>query len=146
MTLSVSHREALLVKPVLRVLAVDDSAFARKTIRQMLSSCPFIEVVGSAADGGTSAVHRSSSALRNWGSTATIHPSACHRIRQQGRTRNRACWDTTCRRLGARDKAAARLAPACYDRFAAHPCSKTGGWHREDCVAVWVFCRLAMLQ
>jgi two-component system chemotaxis response regulator CheB len=34
-----------------RVLVVDDSAFARKTIRQILSRSPFIEVVGIAGDG-----------------------------------------------------------------------------------------------
>jgi two-component system chemotaxis response regulator CheB len=36
---------------VLRVLAVDDSAYVRKVIRQMLSRSPFIEVVGTARDG-----------------------------------------------------------------------------------------------
>jgi hypothetical protein len=25
-----------------------------------------------------------------------------------------------------------------------HPCSKTGGWHREDCAAVSAFYRSAM--
>jgi two-component system, chemotaxis family, protein-glutamate methylesterase/glutaminase len=36
---------------VIRVLVVDDSAFVRKTRRQMLSRSPFIEVVGAARDG-----------------------------------------------------------------------------------------------
>jgi two-component system chemotaxis response regulator CheB len=35
---------------VLRVLVVDDSAYVRKVIKQMLSRSPFIEVVGSARD------------------------------------------------------------------------------------------------
>jgi two-component system chemotaxis response regulator CheB len=39
------------VSSVIRVLIVDDSAFVRKTIRQMLSRSPFIEVVGIAGDG-----------------------------------------------------------------------------------------------
>jgi len=36
---------------VLRVLVVDDSAYVRKAIKQMLSRSPFIEVVGIARDG-----------------------------------------------------------------------------------------------
>lgn len=36
---------------VLRVLVVDDSAYVRKVMKQMLSRSPFIEVVGSARDG-----------------------------------------------------------------------------------------------
>src|SRR6186997_3351772 len=36
---------------ILRVLIVDDSAYVRKVIRQMLSRSPFIEVVGAARDG-----------------------------------------------------------------------------------------------
>jgi two-component system chemotaxis response regulator CheB len=36
---------------VLRVLVVDDSAYVRKVVRQMLSRSPFIEVVGAARDG-----------------------------------------------------------------------------------------------
>lgn len=36
---------------VVRVLIVDDSAFIRKVVRQMLSRSPFIEVVGVARDG-----------------------------------------------------------------------------------------------
>jgi two-component system chemotaxis response regulator CheB len=36
---------------VVRVLIVDDSAFVRKVVRQMLSRSPFIEVVGAARDG-----------------------------------------------------------------------------------------------
>ncbi|MGV3486806.1 MAG: protein-glutamate methylesterase/protein-glutamine glutaminase [Planctomycetaceae bacterium] len=37
---------------VIRVLVVDDSAFVRKIMRQMLTRSPFIEVVGTARDGG----------------------------------------------------------------------------------------------
>ncbi|MDB4874959.1 MAG: Chemotaxis response regulator protein-glutamate methylesterase [Gemmatimonadetes bacterium] len=37
---------------LIRVLVVDDSAFVRKIVTQMLSRSPFIEVVGSARDGG----------------------------------------------------------------------------------------------
>ena len=36
---------------VIRVLVVDDSAFVRKVVAQMLSRSPFIEVVGTARDG-----------------------------------------------------------------------------------------------
>jgi two-component system chemotaxis response regulator CheB len=36
---------------VVRVLVVDDSAFVRKTVREMLSRNPYIEVVGAARDG-----------------------------------------------------------------------------------------------
>ena len=36
---------------ILRVLVVDDSAYVRKVIRQMLSRSPFIDVVGTARDG-----------------------------------------------------------------------------------------------
>jgi two-component system chemotaxis response regulator CheB len=36
---------------LVRVLIVDDSAYVRKVIRQMLSRSPFIEVVGAARDG-----------------------------------------------------------------------------------------------
>src|SRR5688572_7044561 len=36
---------------VLRVLVVDDSAYVRKVLREMLSRSPFIEVVGAARDG-----------------------------------------------------------------------------------------------
>jgi two-component system, chemotaxis family, protein-glutamate methylesterase/glutaminase len=38
------------MKQVLRVLVVDDSAYVRKVIKQMLSRSPFIEVIGSARD------------------------------------------------------------------------------------------------
>src|SRR5689334_18601624 len=38
------------MKQVLRVLVVDDSAYVRKVIKQMLSRSPFIEVVGTAHD------------------------------------------------------------------------------------------------
>lgn len=36
---------------LIRVLVVDDSAFARKVIREMLSRSPYVEVVGTARDG-----------------------------------------------------------------------------------------------
>jgi two-component system chemotaxis response regulator CheB len=36
---------------LIRVLVVDDSAFVRKVVKQMLSRSPFIEVVGTARDG-----------------------------------------------------------------------------------------------
>ena len=36
---------------LIRVLVVDDSAFVRKVVKEMLSHSPFIEVVGTARDG-----------------------------------------------------------------------------------------------
>lgn len=36
---------------IIRVLVVDDSAFVRKVVKEMLSRSPFIEVVGTARDG-----------------------------------------------------------------------------------------------
>ncbi len=36
---------------LIRTLIVDDSAFVRKVVREMLSRSPFIEVVGTARDG-----------------------------------------------------------------------------------------------
>jgi two-component system chemotaxis response regulator CheB len=39
------------VKHILRVLVIDDSAYVRKTIKQILSRSPFIEVIGIAGDG-----------------------------------------------------------------------------------------------
>jgi len=36
---------------IVRVLIVDDSAYVRKVVRQMLSRSPFIEIVGTARDG-----------------------------------------------------------------------------------------------
>ncbi|HMV83807.1 MAG TPA: chemotaxis response regulator protein-glutamate methylesterase [Blastocatellia bacterium] len=36
---------------IIKVLVVDDSAYVRKVVRQMLSRSPFIEVVGAARDG-----------------------------------------------------------------------------------------------
>jgi len=39
------------VDKVLKVLVVDDSAYVRKVIKQMLTRSPFIEVVGAARDG-----------------------------------------------------------------------------------------------
>ncbi len=39
------------MNPIVRVLVVDDSAYVRKAVRQMLSRSPFIDVVGAARDG-----------------------------------------------------------------------------------------------
>ena len=39
------------MKNLVRVLVVDDSAFARKVLRDVLSTSPFIDVVGTARDG-----------------------------------------------------------------------------------------------
>ena len=39
------------MKPAIKVLIVDDSAFARKVLREVLALCPDIEVVGTARDG-----------------------------------------------------------------------------------------------
>jgi two-component system, chemotaxis family, protein-glutamate methylesterase/glutaminase len=39
------------VNQVIRTLVVDDSAFVRKSVREMLSRSPYIEVVGAARDG-----------------------------------------------------------------------------------------------
>jgi len=39
------------VSQVIRTLIVDDSAFVRKTVREMLSRSPYIEIVGVARDG-----------------------------------------------------------------------------------------------
>src|SRR4051794_29402147 len=36
---------------VIRTLIVDDSAFVRKAVREMLSRSPYVEVVGAARDG-----------------------------------------------------------------------------------------------
>jgi len=36
---------------IVRVVVVDDSAYVRKVVRQMLLRSPFIEVVGAARDG-----------------------------------------------------------------------------------------------
>ena len=36
---------------IIRILVVDDSAFARKVVREMLATSPLVEVVGSARDG-----------------------------------------------------------------------------------------------
>ena len=36
---------------IVRILIVDDSAYVRKVIRQMLSRSPFFEIVGAARDG-----------------------------------------------------------------------------------------------
>src|SRR6185295_3298953 len=36
---------------VLRVLVIDDSAYVRKVVREILSRSPFLEVVGTARDG-----------------------------------------------------------------------------------------------
>src|SRR4051812_39186695 len=40
-----------MVNPLVRVLIVDDSAYVRKVVTQMLSRSPFIDVVGTARDG-----------------------------------------------------------------------------------------------
>src|SRR3954469_12486947 len=37
---------------IVRVLVVDDSAYVRKVVTQMLGRSPFIEVIGTARDGG----------------------------------------------------------------------------------------------
>ena len=37
--------------PIIRTLIVDDSAFVRKVVREILSRSPFVEVVGMARDG-----------------------------------------------------------------------------------------------
>ncbi len=39
------------MKRIVRVLVVDDSAYVRKVVKQMLSRSPFIEVVGTSRDG-----------------------------------------------------------------------------------------------
>lgn len=39
------------MEQVIKVLVVDDSAYVRKVVKQMLSRSPFIEVVGTATDG-----------------------------------------------------------------------------------------------
>lgn len=39
------------MEKIVRVLVVDDSAYVRKVVKQMLSRSPFIEVVGTARDG-----------------------------------------------------------------------------------------------
>jgi two-component system chemotaxis response regulator CheB len=39
------------VDPVIRVLVVDDSAYVRKVVKQILSRSPFLDVVGTARDG-----------------------------------------------------------------------------------------------
>ncbi len=39
------------MKQIIRTLIVDDSAFVRKVVREMLSRSPYIEVVGAARDG-----------------------------------------------------------------------------------------------
>lgn len=39
------------MNPLIRTLIVDDSAFVRKVVREMLSRSPFIDVVGAARDG-----------------------------------------------------------------------------------------------
>ena len=36
---------------IIRILIIDDSAFARKVVRELLATAPLIEVVGSARDG-----------------------------------------------------------------------------------------------
>lgn len=46
-----SRAAAVRVPSIVRVLIVDDSAYVRKMMAQMLSRSPFVEVVGSARDG-----------------------------------------------------------------------------------------------
>ena len=41
----------MLYAQLIRILIVDDSAFARKVVRELLATAPSIEVVGSARDG-----------------------------------------------------------------------------------------------
>ncbi len=52
---------------VIRVLVVDDSAYVRKVVKQMLLRSPFIEVVGAARDGeeAVELVEATRSTLRN---------------------------------------------------------------------------------
>ena len=46
-----ASEEEGVVDQVVRVLVVDDSAYVRKVVKQMLSRSPFVEVVGAARDG-----------------------------------------------------------------------------------------------
>ena len=39
------------MEKVIRVVIVDDSAYVRKVVKEMLSRSPFLEVVGTARDG-----------------------------------------------------------------------------------------------
>lgn len=48
---SVTPFNAVRASQVIRALIVDDSAFVRKSVREMLSRSPYIEVVGAARDG-----------------------------------------------------------------------------------------------
>lgn len=48
---AVFHTEKIKVPQFIRAVVVDDSAFVRKVVREMLSRSPFIEVVGTARDG-----------------------------------------------------------------------------------------------
>lgn len=41
----------IMAKQIIRALVVDDSAYTRKAVREMLSRSPYIEVVGAARDG-----------------------------------------------------------------------------------------------
>ena len=43
--------ESMSSPQVMRVLVVDDSAYVRKVVTQMLARSPFLEVVGMARDG-----------------------------------------------------------------------------------------------
>jgi two-component system chemotaxis response regulator CheB len=45
------HNRKVLMPEIVRVLVVDDSAYVRKVVSQMLERSPFIEVVGIARDG-----------------------------------------------------------------------------------------------
>ena len=44
-------REVRKMSQVKRVLVIDDSAYVRKVVTQILSRSPFLEVVGTARDG-----------------------------------------------------------------------------------------------
>ena len=48
---NVKRKELMANTSVTRVLVVDDSAYVRKVVTQMLSRSPFIDVVGAARDG-----------------------------------------------------------------------------------------------
>jgi two-component system, chemotaxis family, protein-glutamate methylesterase/glutaminase len=50
-TTPIAARETILVTNIIRVLVVDDSAYVRKVIGEMLKRSPYMEVVGTARDG-----------------------------------------------------------------------------------------------
>jgi two-component system, chemotaxis family, protein-glutamate methylesterase/glutaminase len=51
MTTTPLRSDSAAVSPIVRVLVIDDSAYVRKVVTQMLSRSPFIEVVATARDG-----------------------------------------------------------------------------------------------